>query len=133
MINQVWLSGRLTTDAKVGYSVGQKKYAVFTLAVNRNKDQADFVDCVVWEKTADVVEKYTSKGSKINLTGRLSTRTRDRQDGIKVKVVEVVGFQVELLDSKPKEETRPTYQPDYIPEDEPFGNPLQFDDSDLPF
>ena len=106
-INNVILSGRLTADPELKMSQNNKKYCQFTLAVDKyvnGKQQADFINCVAWEKTAEVLTQYTKKGSKINVVGRISARNYKNNQGITVYITEVIVQQLELLDSKPKEE-----------------------------
>ena len=120
-MNSVTLTGRLTRDPQIRYAAqSQMAVANFTLAVDRNRTrdgqekEADFPDIVAFGKTAEIVEKYTSKGSLIGVSGRLQTRTYEK-DGRKVFVTEVVAERVELLGRKP---------------DDPFGD---FTKDDLPF
>lgn len=106
-INNVILSGRLTADPELKMSQNNKKYSQFTLAVDKyvnGQQQADFISCIAWERTAEVLTQYTKKGSKINVVGRISTRTYKNNQGINVYVTEVIVQQLELLDSKLKEE-----------------------------
>ena len=78
----------------------------FTLAVNRNftsrdgQQQADFINCVVWRKPAENVERYCSKGSLVGVEGRIQTRSYDNTQGQKVYVVEVICDSVQFLETK---------------------------------
>ena len=97
--------GRLTRDPNVKYTQSGKAYASFTLAIARRKSadgnqQADFIQCVAWEKTAEVISQYTGKGRKIAVEGRIQTRSYDAQDGNKRYVTEVVVQSMEFCDSK---------------------------------
>ena len=97
--------GRLTRDPNVKYTQSGKAYASFTLAIDRRKSadgnqQADFIQCVAWEKTAEVISQYVSKGQKIAVEGRIQTRSYDAQDGNKRYVTEVVVQSMEFCDSK---------------------------------
>ena len=104
MINTVVLSGRLTKDPELKETSSGKKVLSFTIAVNRrnNKEdqQADFIPCVAWNKTAEVIAQYCSKGSQIGVEGRLQQRTYDNAQGQKVYVIEVLCNQVTFLESK---------------------------------
>ena len=112
MINNVVLVGRLTKDAYLKFTGNGSAVASFTLAVNRsykkeNEDQkADFLNCVVWRKTAEALANYTSKGSLIGVEGRIQTRSYDNQQGQRVYVTEVVVETFSLLESKSKSEQR---------------------------
>jgi hypothetical protein len=97
--------GRLVRDPNVKYTQGGKAYASFTLAIDRRKSgegnpQADFISCVAWEKTAEVISQYCTKGKKIAVEGRIQTRSYDANDGTKRYVTEVVVNSMEFCDSK---------------------------------
>ena len=111
-LNNVVLSGRLTKDVELKQSQSGKYYAQFTLAVDKlvgKEKQADFISCVAWEKLAEVLSQYTHKGSKVNVMGRLSTRNYKNSDGLTIYVTEVIINQLELCDSKPKEDNQQEY------------------------
>ena len=96
--------GRLTRDPNVKYTQSGKACAKFTLVVDRRKSsdgkqQADFIQCVAWEKTAEVISQYVSKGQKIAVEGRIQTRSYEK-DGRKNYVTEVVVQSMEFCDSK---------------------------------
>ena len=97
--------GRLTRDPEVRYTQSGKACARFTLAIDRRKSgdgnqQADFISCVAWEKTAEAISQYTGKGRKIAVEGRIQTRSYDGNDGTKRYVTEVVVQSMEFCDSK---------------------------------
>ena len=78
-MNSVNLIGRLTAKPTFGYTNSNIAYARFTLAVNRNfKDangerQADFINCVAYRKTAELINQYTDKGDMLGIEGRIQT------------------------------------------------------------
>lgn len=106
MINRVVLIGRLTRDPELRRTPQGDAVTSFTLAVNRNytskdgQEQADFINCVVWKKSAENVEKYCSKGSLVGVEGRIQTRSYDNSQGQKVYVVEVICDSVQFLDTR---------------------------------
>lgn len=109
-MNSVNLIGRLTKDAEIKSTQSGKTYATLTLAVNRRfrsdgQPSADFIRCQAWGKTADVLERYTHKGSQIGVSGRIQTRDYENQQGQRVYVTEVVADSVDLLESKPADNT----------------------------
>ena len=112
MINRVVLVGRLTKDPELKFTSSNIAVVTFTLAVNRNfsnsegKEEADFIQCVAWRKTAENVGKYVRKGSLVGVDGRIQTRNYEAQDGTKRYITEVVADNVRFLDSKPKDETK---------------------------
>ncbi|WP_070022180.1 single-stranded DNA-binding protein [Streptococcus agalactiae] len=106
MINNVVLVGRLTRSVDLKYTQSQVAVATFTLAVNRRfKEQngereADFINCVIWRDPAVNLEKWTTKGSLIGITGRINTRNYENQQGQKVYVTEVIADNFQLLESR---------------------------------
>ena len=103
--NTVNFIGRLTKDIELKM-VGDSYVANFCLARNRDyaKDkehpESDFVDCVAWGKTAEILNKYFSKGGRVGVSGSLQTRVYDSSNGYKVKVTEVFVEQIEFIDKK---------------------------------
>ena len=94
-MNKAILLGRLTKDPEIKYTQSGKAVASFTLAVDRRKSasgekQADFISCVAWEKTAETIGNYCSRGQQIAVEGRIQSRSYDAQDGSKRYVTEVV-------------------------------------------
>ena len=96
MINNVVLIGRLTRDVELRYTPQNQAVGQFTLAVNRNfKNQngeydADFINCVIWGKSAENFANWTKKGNLVGITGRVQTRNYENQQGQRVYVTEVV-------------------------------------------
>lgn len=110
MINRVVLVGRLTKDPELRRTQQGDAVTSFTLAVNRNytsrdgQQQADFINCVVWRKLAENVERYCSKGSPVGVEGRIQTRSYDNAQGQKVYVVEVICDSVQFLDTRQQDQ-----------------------------
>ena len=107
MINRVVLVGRLTKDPEIRMTSSGAKVCQYTLAVNRNQKtegqpEADFINCVSWNKTAELMNQYLSKGALIGIEGRIQTRSYDNQHGVRVYVTEVITDSVQFLESKPK-------------------------------
>lgn len=105
MINRVVLVGRMTRDPELRRTNTGSAVTSFTLALNRNYNsadgqQADYINCVVWNKVAENVEKYCSKGSLVGVEGRLRSRSYDNAQGQKVYVVEVVCDSVQFLETR---------------------------------
>lgn len=109
-MNNVILMGRLTRDPDIRYSQSGDNMAIarFTLAVDRkfkrqdNADQqnADFISCVAFGKTAEVAEKYLRQGTKIAVTGRIQTGSYTNKDGQKIYTTDVVLDNIEFAESK---------------------------------
>lgn len=105
-MNKVILAGRLTKDIEVKYTQTGKAVARFILAVNRRvskdkeKQQADFIPIIVWNKLAEVCSKYLTKGSQILVEGHLQIRDYVAQDGKKHYIAEVIAQELEFMGSK---------------------------------
>ncbi|ALA98551.1 putative single-strand DNA-binding protein [Spiroplasma kunkelii CR2-3x] len=100
MLNRVSLVGRLTRDLELKNSVNGKPFVAFTLAVNNIfNNQASFIPCFAWNKTAENMVRYLKKGSLIALDGRLQTRS-DNVNGQVTTIVQVIADMVSFLDSK---------------------------------
>ena len=105
-MNKVILVGRLAQDPEVRYTQGGKAVASFNLAVNRfgggsaQKESADFIPIVAWEKLAEICGNNLTKGNQILVEGRLQIRSYETQDGQKRRVSEVVAQSIEFLGSK---------------------------------
>jgi len=146
MINRVILVGRLTKDLVVRKTPSGASVASFTLAVSRRKSKdaasqpdADFIGCVAWNQTADLLCQYMHKGSQIGVEGRIQTRNYDDPNtpGKKVYVTEVVCEQITFLESKGTTNSRPSEDNSYYPDDNYQGmgstSSLNISSDDLPF
>lgn len=116
MINRVILVGRLTKDPALRKTQSGTSVVSFSLAVNRRvqngEQQADFINCVAWNKTADLMAQYLKKGALIGVEGRIQSRSYDDQSGKRVYVQEVICESVQFLESKGSAE-RNTYGNSY--------------------
>ena len=106
-MNKVVLMGRLTRDPEVRYSQGQNAMAVarYTLAVDRRfrrdgEPSADFINCVVFGKSAEFTERYFRQGMRIVVSGRIQTGSYTNRDGVKVYTTDVVVEEQEFAESK---------------------------------
>lgn len=128
-MNRVILTGRLTKDPDVRQS-NETQIARFSLAVDRRgkRDETDFISCVAFNKTAELIGKYVHKGSKVGVEGRLQTGSYVK-DGVKVYTTDVVLDNIEFLDSKAEaQEAKPAVTADSF-----MSIPVEIDDGDLPF
>lgn len=133
-MNKVILVGRITKDPEIKLTANQTKYSNFTIAVDRRfKDQngerqADFINCVAWKQTAEFINKYFHKGSRIGISGSIQTRSYEK-DGQKVFITEVLVEDAEFVESKSQGEQgeKKTYQKPEIEEEPemPGGLPFQ--------
>ena len=105
-MNNANLVGRLTRPVDLRYTQSGIAYGSFTLAVTRkykNKDgerEADFINCVIWKKGAELLANYTQKGSLIGVSGPIQTRSYDNQQGQRVYVTEVLVENFDFLESR---------------------------------
>ncbi len=108
MINKAIIMGRLTRDPELRHTGSGTPVCSFTVAVDNGygeNRQADFINCVAWNKTAEFVSKYFTKGRMIIVIGRIATRTWEGQDGKKNYVTEVVANEVSFGESKRSQES----------------------------
>ena len=116
-MNKVILQGRLTRDPEVKYSTGEKATAIasFSMAVDRRfkkdgEQNADFINCKAFGKTAETVEKYVQKGVKITVCGRIQTGSYTNKDGVKVYTTDVIVEGFDFCENKgtSQQQERPT-------------------------
>lgn len=108
-MNKITLIGRLTTDPAIKQTTTNTSYCRFTVATDRpyQKDKerkADFIKCVAWSNTAELIAKYFSKGSTICIEGRMENN--DYTDNKGVKQYNIL-CQVERMEFLPKNSTTP--------------------------
>lgn len=110
--NKVILCGRLTADTELRMTQSGRNVVTFTIAVNRRKaadsegQQADFLRCVAWDKTAEFINKYFHKGDSLFVTGEQRTRSYKDKDGRTVYVTENVIDEARFVDSKAATDTQ---------------------------
>lgn len=127
-MNNVTLVGRLTKKPELKMTNGGTQVCEFTIAVQRDKDNADFPQVVTFGKTAENLCKFQNKGSMIGVSGRLQTRTYTRKDGTTAYVSEVIANNVEYLSSKSETVAKQAQNGSNEVSNEP-----QFTDDDLPW
>lgn len=102
-MNNVSLIGRLTKAAQIATiktKDGELTKATFTLAVDRNQDEADFIRCIAYGKTAEIIDKYTDKGVRVGVTGHLKTDSYEHKDGYTVYTCDVIVDRFDFADGK---------------------------------
>ena len=111
-MNKTLLIGRTTKDPDIRYTQSEQPMTIarFNLAVDRRfkkdgEQSADFISCVAFGKTAEFIEKYVFKGTKIAVEGRIQTGSYTNKDGNKVYTTDVVVEQVEFAGSKTDSES----------------------------
>ena len=122
MINRVVLVGRLTRDPELRKTPSGASVCSYTLAVSRNRSaqpgqpEADFINCVTWNRQAETMAQYLHKGSLLGIEGRIQTRN--------------------MQNANPYGSASSYSQPDYV--DDAFGSfdsndTLDIASDDLPF
>jgi single-strand DNA-binding protein len=105
-VNKVILVGNVGKDPEVRYSPSGTPVAKFSLATNeRFKDRNDewqerteWHSIVAWQRLAEIVGEYVSKGSKLYVEGKIQTSSwEDRQSGERKYRTEVVARDLLLL------------------------------------
>lgn len=99
-MNKVILIGRLTRDPE-----DHDTFCKYTIAVDRYKEGADFINCIAFNKSADFAKNYLRKGVKIAVTGRMQTGKYTNGDGQTVYTTDVVIETQEFCESKKQEQT----------------------------
>lgn len=121
-MNNINLTGIISKELKLETTANGVNYCRFILAVSRGKvkegdPKADFIPCIAWKSTAEILAKYAHKGQLIGVNGKLNVKEYEK-DGEKRKAFEVLVLVMELLGGKPTAEK---------PEAEDNGAALPFD------
>lgn len=136
MINNVTLIGRLTRDAELRYTPSNIAIAQFNVACNRNfknangEYDADFINCVMWREQAERFCNWTKKGMLVGIVGRIQTRNYENQQGQRVYVTEVVADSFQVLEKRDNTANQNSMTEQMPPN---YANPMDIDESDLPF
>jgi len=109
-MNQIFLLGRLVKNNELRYTTNQIAILNNTIAVDRafsksEEKTTDFINIVFFKKTAELVSKYTSKGSQIAVIGSLHQENYVADDGSKKTTYKVIVSEVKFLDIKKQEGT----------------------------
>ena len=153
-MNKAILIGRLTKDPELRTTSTGRNVCQFSVAVNRTftnangEREADFINCVVWDKQAENLSRYQKKGNQIAVEGRIQTRNYDDKDGKRVYVTEILATNISFLDAKstsnsgglnsipePPMENNSNATTISLDKDpfEAFGDSIEISDNDLPF
>ena len=135
-MNKIILVGRLTKDPELTKTNNGLNLCRFGIACNSKQKgddgnyQADFFNCVAWREKAEVITKYCKKGSLLQLSGTMYSRSYQKQDGTNQLVWEINVEDLEFLSSSKNEEksnqgskTKDAVQQTFTP----------IDDDELPF
>ena len=153
-MNKVFLIGRLSRDPELRHTTSGTAVCQINVAISRpvsqgSEPQTDFINVVVWNKQAENIARYLSKGRQIAVEGRIQTRNYDNNEGKRTYVTEVIASNVEFLgsandngrvanndsfnenpfDSEPMMDTTSVDNDPFAS----FGEKVEISDSELPF
>ena len=155
-MNKVFLIGRLSRDPELRHTTSGTAVCQINVAISRpvsqgSEPQTDFINVVVWNKQAENVARYLSKGRQIAIEGRIQTRNYDNNEGKRTYVTEVIASNVEFLgsandnnrtntsnnqfDENPFDSMEPPMDTTSVDNDPfaSFGEKVEISDSELPF
>lgn len=92
--------GRLTRDPELNFAAGTGTAVTrFTLAVTRpfKKDETDFINCIAFNKRAEAIAQYLTKGRQLAVTGSIRTGSYDAKDGTKRYTTDIVVDSFEFI------------------------------------
>ena len=107
-MNNIMLIGRMTKNPELKYSQSGKAFCNFTLAVQRefNREEADFINCIAFEKRGEAIAEYFKKGQRIAIQGRLNVNSYDK-NGETVWRTDVVVDKFEFVESNNQNKNNP--------------------------
>ena len=155
-MNKVFLIGRLSREPELRHTTSGTAVCQINVAISRpvsqgSEPQTDFINVVVWNKQAENVARYLSKGRQIAIEGRIQTRNYDNNEGKRTYVTEVIASNVEFLgsandnnrtntnsnpfDENPFDSMEPPMDTTNVDNDPfaSFGEKVEISDSELPF
>ena len=132
-MNKIFLMGRLVKDPEARMSQSGKPVTKFTMAVDRpynknGEDKADFLNCVAFGKTAEIIGNNVNKGNKLLVEGRVQVDSYTGKDGQKKFFTSVIVDRMEFVESK-KSQSKPARK---ISAADVFGSEVSFDE-EVPF
>ena len=155
-MNKVFLIGRLSRDPELRHTTSGTAVCQINVAISRpvtqgSEPQTDFINVVVWNRQAENVARYLSKGRQIAIEGRIQTRSYDNNEGKRTYVTEVIASNVEFLgsandnnrtntnsspfDDNPFDSMEPPMDTTNVDNDPfaSFGEKVEISDNELPF
>ena len=150
MINKVVLVGRLTKEVELKKTNSNVSYCRFTVACSRRvksktegAPDADFINCIAWNQSAEFLSKYATKGASVGVEGRITTGSYDK-NGQRVYTTDVTAESVRLIGSSGSKQKDESTNQTFTPKAEPsfsngtgdtFSNTpsLEISEDDLPF
>ena len=127
-MNSCSIIGRMVRDPDLKYTTSNTAVMTFTLAVDRRKKEdgtreTDWINCVAWQSTAELIAKYVSKGDQLGINGKLQTRTWEDTEKKRHSVTEVIVTELTLIRTK-KDEPKEIPEPGYNDGEDEDGCPF---------
>jgi len=122
MLNQCNFIGRVGKDPETRYTTNGKTVANLSIACSEKyngEEKTEWVNVIFWEKLAEIVQKYVTKGSLIFVSGKMQTSSWEDKEGVKRYKTEIVANTMKMLDGKKKDDSQ--------------GAPADVPDNDIPF
>lgn len=137
-MNKVVLIGRLTKDPEFNYTAGTGTPVTrFTLAVTRpfKKDETDFINCIAFNKRAEAIAQYLTKGRQLAVTGSIRTGSYDAKDGTKRYTTDVVVESFEFIgnNGNNNNQSGTSHQDNNFDQGGFYDEMVPVDDGDMPF
>jgi len=121
-MNVFCFAGNICKDIELRTTQSGKRVASFSVAINEGKDKTEFINCVAWEKTAELLKEYCSKGDRLSGTGRIQTRKWEDAQGQTKYATECIVMQ---FDFPPKGGAKPSaYETTGKPDADDIGDDL---------
>lgn len=98
MLNRVVIVGRVTADIELQKTNNGTSVARFTLAINKTKDEAIFINCQAWKQRAEYLAQYASKGNIIGVDGRIDVSKYTDSKGVNHNYTYVIAENVRIFD-----------------------------------
>lgn len=132
-MNRVNLVGRITRDLELRVAKNGSKFVFFTVAVSEfstREEKTNYIPCSAFDKTAENMVKYLSKGSLISVEGRITTRNNQTPDGKFETIVNVLAERVNFLEPSKNRNNMTTEQNDNFTPNQPTqqNSDSSFDD-----
>ncbi len=143
-MNRVELIGRLTRDPDLRYSPNNVPYVLFTLAIDRpfgqngqqgnqqGNQQTDFINCIAWNRTAELIKQYIPKGRQIAIEGSIQTSSYDDKNGQRQYRTDVAVSRMEFLGSRQDNQSIGSNPFDNAPQNNYPQQPQQYNYSQTP-
>ena len=137
-MNKVILTGRLTRDPELRYTTNNKAVCDFTIATNRpvvrdGERVADFINCRVWNKTAENLDKYQAKGNMIAVSGRMQVDNYQDNEGKNRNYTYVLVEDLEYLERKKENNQEEVKEIENFSTTTEVQQQFDYTDEELPF